>query len=87
MKQSMVPGLETLRRERGLTRADIADLLEVSYQSVYFWEMGVHAPRLKTLLRMASAFGVSPNDLLEWDQHAHDTRTRRYVNETRTYLN
>lgn len=87
MKQSMVPGLETLRRQRGLTRAEIAELLEVSYMSVYFWETGVHAPRLKMLLRMASAFGVSPNDLLEWDEHTMDTRTRRYVSEMRSYLN
>jgi len=92
MKQSMVPGLQTLRVARGLTRADIAELLEVHYMSVYFWETGVHAPRLKMLMRIAHAFGVSPNDLLEWDEHAMDTwdtqrQRRRYVNETRAYLN
>lgn len=87
MKQSMVPGLETLRRQRGLTRTEIADLLGVSYMSIYGWEMGMWAPRLQSLIRIASAFGVSPNDLLEWDESAMDTRTRRYVSEMRSYLN
>lgn len=87
MKQSMVPGLETLRRERGVSRAEFAELLGVHQASIYGWETGAWAPRLENLLKMARAFDVSPNDLLEWDERAMDARTKRYVNEMRPYLN
>jgi DNA-binding XRE family transcriptional regulator len=86
MKQSVIPGLETLRRERGIRRSEMAELLGVHYSSIYFWEMGLCAPRLESLLKIARAFGVTPNDLLEFDIDARDTRAMHYHEGVRRYL-
>ncbi len=42
------------RKERGLSQEEVAEILEVSRQSVTKWETGISFPEIKTLLRLAS---------------------------------
>lgn len=53
-----------LRRERGITQAELAEQLHFTYQAVSNWERGVSEPDAETLLRLASFFGVSTDELL-----------------------
>lgn len=86
MKSSMVPGLRALRMDRGVSRAEFAEILDVGYHTIYSWELGICAPRLENLLKMARAFGVTPNDLLEYEVDARDTRAMQYREGMRRYL-
>lgn len=86
MPKSFVPGLEDLRRSRGLTRADMAQLLNVTYQSIYHWEHGICAPRLRTVIKMARAFGVTPNDLIQFEIDPRDTRAKHLREGVARYL-
>lgn len=86
MRRSLVPGLHSLRVSRGITRAEMADLLRISYHSIYAWELGTCAPRLENLLKIARAFGVTPNDLLEYEVDARDTRAMQYREGVQRYL-
>ncbi len=57
--------LVTLRRARGMTQTEMADLLGVTRQSVYKWEKGESYPEAMTLLAMRAVFGVSIDALLD----------------------
>jgi DNA-binding XRE family transcriptional regulator len=47
-----------LRAERGVTRRDLADALEVHYQTVGYLERGEFNPSLHLALRIAAFFDV-----------------------------
>jgi len=52
--------LKELRKEKGLTQADLAKHLNLStYSTVSLWEKGVNRPELETVKKLALLFGVS----------------------------
>ena len=48
----------TLRKKNGWSQEDLADLLEVSRQSVSKWETGSSVPELDKLVKLSGLFGV-----------------------------
>ncbi len=54
-----------LRRARGMTQTEMADLLGVTRQSVYKWERGDSYPEAMTLLAMREVFGLTLDALLD----------------------
>ena len=59
------PQLNRLRRERGLTLADVATALGVSKPTVWAWEKGKARPLPERIDAIAAALGVSPDELRE----------------------
>jgi DNA-binding XRE family transcriptional regulator len=65
-----VPGpiavkLRSLREERGLTHKEAAELAEVSHWTLYCLESGKRAPYMPTVTKIARAYGVPLEELLE----------------------
>lgn len=56
--------LAALRRERGLTQAELASRLGISKSAVSMYERGNREPDFKLLEQMADFFGVGVNVLL-----------------------
>ena len=56
--------LARLRRERGLTQAELAARLGISKSAVSMYERGNREPELELLQAMADQFGVSVSSLL-----------------------
>lgn len=56
--------LRRLRKEAGLTQAQLADKLGVSFQAVSRWETGVAYPDITLLPELAAAFQVTVDTLL-----------------------
>jgi putative transcriptional regulator len=61
----MAPGNEIvhnriamLRAERGISRRDLADALQVHYQTIGYLERGEYSPSLHLALRIADYFDV-----------------------------
>ena len=50
--------LAVMRTERGLSRQELADALEVNYQTIGYLERGEYNPSLDLALRAAEFFGV-----------------------------
>jgi len=50
--------LAVLRAERGLSRQDLADAVEVNYQTIGYLERGEYNPSLELALRIAELFRV-----------------------------
>jgi DNA-binding XRE family transcriptional regulator len=65
-----VPGpiavkLRSLREERGLTQKEAAELADVSHWTVMYLESGKRAPYMPTLTKIARAYGVTVEELVE----------------------
>ena len=53
-----------LRKEKGLSRQNLADLLYVKYCTVWTWEIGKRCPEIDNLLALSFIFNVKLDDLL-----------------------
>ena len=51
--------IAVLRAERGIGRQDLADAMEVNYQTIGFLERGDYGPSLKLAFQIAEYFGPS----------------------------
>lgn len=66
--------LAQLRRERGLTQRDLAEMLFISDKAVSKWERGLSLPDVALLLPLAGALGVSVTELLEGRRAVQEQR-------------
>ena len=64
MKMAFSDNLQFLRGRQGQTQEELAEILEVSRQSVSKWESGQSFPEMDTLLRMCDLYRVSLDVLL-----------------------
>ena len=55
---AMYNRLAVMRTERGLSRQELADALEVNYQTIGYLERSEYNPSLDLALRAAEYFGV-----------------------------
>jgi transcriptional regulator with XRE-family HTH domain len=62
-QNTFAQNLAALRKEKGLTQEDLADLLNVSRQSVSKWESGKGYPNMERMIFLADYYGVSLDDL------------------------
>ncbi|HSF13376.1 MAG TPA: helix-turn-helix domain-containing protein [Erythrobacter sp.] len=76
--------LNRLRREAGLTLADVAAVLGVSKPTVWAWEKGKARPLPERLAAIAAALGVAPEVLL--DAHGPAGTTAMVIEECRTRI-
>jgi transcriptional regulator with XRE-family HTH domain len=56
-----------MRREKGFSQENLAEMLNVSRQSVSKWEAGMAMPEIDKLISIADIFGVSIDHLLRED--------------------
>lgn len=59
--------LQQLRKLRGLTQEDLAERVGVSRQAVAKWESGETSPDLEKSRLLAQVFGVSLDDLVDYE--------------------
>lgn len=56
--------IQNLRVQKGLTQERLAEMLEVSRQSISKWELGQAVPDVEKIIRMSELFNVSTDTLL-----------------------
>lgn len=56
--------IQKIRISRGLTQEKLAEMLEVSRQSVSKWELGQAIPDVEKIIRMSELFDVSTDTIL-----------------------
>lgn len=57
--------LALLRKSAGFTQQQLADILNVSFQTVSHWEHGYCEPSLSQLIQLKVIFAVSYEELLD----------------------
>lgn len=60
--------LHTLRKQKGITQAELAEIMDVSRQAVSRWESGVVIPSIENLKRLSSLYGVPLDYLLKEEE-------------------
>jgi len=70
-KMSIGNKIRLLRGERHISQETLAESMGVSFQAVSKWETGVAAPDISLLPAIAAFFGVSTDELLDYDQFAN----------------
>lgn len=56
--------IQQLRIDNGLTQEKLAEMLNVSRQSISKWEMGQSLPEVDKIILMSRLFGVGTNEIL-----------------------
>lgn len=56
--------LKLIRKEKGISQEELADLLDVSRQAVSKWEQGAGYPEVETLLLLSKKLDVSLDSLM-----------------------
>ncbi len=62
------------RRRKNLTQEQLAELMEVTRQTVSRWEAGASYPEMEKIVRLADILEVSCDDLLRPDASSRDQR-------------
>ena len=61
---SLEEKLTSLRKEKGLTQLELAEMLDVSRQAISRWEVGTALPSIENLRTLSKLYGVSIDYLL-----------------------
>ena len=56
-------GLRTLRKEKGLTQVQLAQMIHVDQTAISQWERGIAQPRLRNCLQLAQILECSIEDI------------------------
>lgn len=64
IKANIAKNISWYRKEKGMTQAELAEILNYSDKSVSKWERGEGLPDICVLNKMAELFGVTINDLI-----------------------
>ena len=64
MKLTLGENIRTLRKQRGLTQEQFAEVMGVTTGAVYKWESGLSVPELDLIVEMADFFDLSVDALL-----------------------
>ena len=59
--------IKEFRIERGLTQAQLAEMVGATQGAVYFWEKGINEPTAGYLIKRARIFSVSVDELLSFE--------------------
>lgn len=72
-----------LRREKNLSQGDLADMLEVSRQSVSKWENNTAVPDLQKIVRLSEIFEISLDDFIKGEKTQSEIKTEYVINQER----
>ena len=56
--------LVVLRNKKGLSKKQVAEILDVSLRTIYDWEDGFKYPKLDNLIQIATLYKVSVDRIL-----------------------
>ena len=64
--------LKVLRKERGLTQEELAEILLVSGRTISRWETGTNMPDLSILIKMAEFYNVEVKEILDGERKSEN---------------
>ena len=73
--------IRELRKLKGISQEVLAEALCVSFQAVSKWETGAALPDVTFIPAIASFFGVSTDELFDYDRYKRDAKIEEIVTE------
>ena len=56
--------IKKARKKKGLTQRKLAELLEIPYQQVQFWEYGKYKPSLSNISKLCDILDLKLDDII-----------------------
>ena len=73
--------IKQLRKQRGITQEQLANSIGISFQAVSKWENGIALPDINLAPILARYFGISMDELFEFNQKEIESTIDTIVNE------
>lgn len=77
--------IKELRKKRGITQEQLAQSMGISFQAVSKWENGVALPDITLVTVLASYFGVSTDELLDFNLKELEKKVKAICDEAYEY--
>ena len=77
---TVAENIKTIRKQKGLTQKQLAELIGVSVGAVQQFEYGKIIPKMDTVLLMSNKLNVSPriiNPDLNWDDYIYECNVKK----------
>lgn len=85
-EKSMGAFLAALRKEKGITQRELAELLNVSDKTVSHWECDENSPDLSMLPIIADYFGVTCDELIKGERKTENNPSDSHLSSNVTQL-
>ncbi len=81
--------LKELRKEKGVTQAQLAEMLNVTNRSVSRWENGVNMPDLDLLIQLSDYYSVDISEIIDGERKSDnmDKKTEETLLKAAEYTN
>jgi len=80
MKLSIGDNIRTFRKEKNITQEQLAEILNVSCQSISRWELGICYPDMELLPTLAEFFAATIDQLLGLEKSVEQEKVENYLN-------
>ena len=87
MKLSIGENIKLFRKAKDITQEQLAEMLNVSSQSVSRWELGICYPDMEFLPMLAEIFEITVDKLLGVDNIAEKKKVDEYLNRFQVAIN
>lgn len=78
LEQIVVTNIRRIRKERGLTQEELAELCDTSVSYIGLLEIGRNIPKLSTIEKIANALGVDYIELFKSPNDQSEIKSRDY---------
>ena len=69
--------IKELRMERNMSQKTLADKIGVTQGAVYFWEKEINEPTVGYIIKIATLFGISIDELLSYEVQKNSTENKK----------
>lgn len=77
--------IKNLRRQKNISQEVLAQYLGISFQAVSKWESGMTMPDITLIPALASFFGISTDELFDYNYYETEKRIREIVDASYPY--
>ncbi len=78
LEQIVIANIRRIRKERGLTQEELAELCDTSVSYIGLLEIGRNVPKLSTIEKIADALGVDYIELFKSPENQSVVKNRDY---------
>ena len=71
--------IKELRVEKNMSQKTLAEKIGVTQGAVYFWEKEINEPTVGYIIKLATVFGVSIDELLSYEPKKENNENTRRV--------
>lgn len=82
MKQNLGEFIAQLRKEKGMTQRELAELLNVTDKTVSHWERGESSPDISALPILSDVFGITVDELLRGELKQQTCYPQHFIPQT-----